>query len=103
MDENAQSVIVETRLTSLRSPNSIRLSFCILWVCLLDELAYTDKHFAPMGVSMPGVPMLLDDQERFVEVPQRWLLELAILNGRTRSPATWRSYAEALYDWLRTV
>src|SRR6266568_1563738 len=102
MDENAQSVIVETRLTSLRSPNSIRLSFCILWVCLLMRLAYTDNHFAPMGVSMPGVPMLLDDQERFIEVPQRWLLELAILNGRTRSPATWRSYAEALYDWLRT-
>src|SRR6266567_1028988 len=66
------------------------------------RLAYTDKHFAPMGVSMPGVPMLLDDQERFIEVPQRWLLELAILNGRTRSAATWRSYAEALYDWLRT-
>jgi site-specific recombinase XerD len=56
----------------------------------------------PMGVSMSGVPMLLDEQERFIEVPQRWLLELAILNGRTRSPATWRSYAEALYDWLRT-
>jgi site-specific recombinase XerD len=46
--------------------------------------------------------MLLDDRERFIELPQRWLLELAILNGRTRSPATWRSYAEALYDWLRT-
>lgn len=43
--------------------------------------------------------MLLDEHERFVELPQRWLLELAVLNGRTRSPATWRSYAEALYDW----
>ena len=42
------------------------------------------------------------DQERFIEAPQRWLLDVAILNGRTRSPATWRSYAEALYDWLRT-
>lgn len=46
--------------------------------------------------------MLLDEEERFVELPQRWLLELAVLNGRTRSPATWRSYGEALYDWLRT-
>jgi len=55
-----------------------------------------------MGVPMPGVPMLVDDHERFVEAPQRWLLDVAILNGRTRSPATWRSYAEALYDWLRT-
>ena len=47
------------------------------------RLAYTDEHFKPMGVPTPGVPMLVDDQERFVEAPQRWLLDVAILNGRT--------------------
>src|SRR5439155_6945767 len=31
-----------------------------------------------------------------------WLFYIALGHGRTRSPATWRSYADALFDWLQT-
>jgi site-specific recombinase XerD len=51
---------------------------------------------------MPDVPVILNDDMAIVEVPQRWLFYVALDRGRTRSRATWRSYAEALYDWLQT-
>jgi site-specific recombinase XerD len=51
---------------------------------------------------MPGVPVILNDDMLIVEGPQRWLFYVALDRGRARSPATWRSYAEALFDWLQT-
>src|SRR5258708_38604367 len=65
------------------------------------KLSYTNAAFADQGVRMPGVPVLLTDDMVMPEVPQHWLFYIALERGRTRSPATWRSYAEALYDWLQ--
>src|SRR5437879_13666505 len=66
------------------------------------RLAYTSTAFAQHGVPIARAPVLLDDDMHIVEGPQRWLFNIALDRGRTRSPATWRSYAEALYDWLQT-
>ena len=66
------------------------------------RLTYTNAAFTHHGVPMPGVPVLLNDEMAIVEGPQRWLFYIALDRGRTRSRETWRSYAEALYDWLQT-
>jgi hypothetical protein len=66
------------------------------------KLAYTDAAFTHHHVAMTGVPVVLDDDMAIVEGPQRWLFYIALDRGRTRSRETWRSYAEALYDWLQT-
>ena len=65
------------------------------------RLTHTSAAFTHHGVPMPGVPVILSDRMVIAEGPQRWLLYIALDRGRTRSPATWRSYAEALYDWLQ--
>ena len=64
----------------------------------LMKLTYTSGAFTHHGVAMPHVPVLLSDDLQIAEMPQRWLFYVALERGRTRSPATWRSYAEALYD-----
>jgi integrase/recombinase XerD len=66
------------------------------------RLTYTNEAFTQHGVPMPGVPVLLTDDMVIVDGPQRWLFYIALDRGRTRSAATWRSYGEALYDWLQT-
>ena len=66
------------------------------------RLAYTTAAFRHHGVVMLGVPVVVNDDMTIAEGPQRWLFYIALDRGRTRSPATWRSYAEALYDWLQT-
>jgi hypothetical protein len=66
------------------------------------QLAYTTEAFTHHGVSMACVPVVLTDSMVIAEGPQRWLFHIALDRGRTRSRATWRSYAEALHDWLQT-
>jgi integrase len=66
------------------------------------RLTYTNTAFVHHSVPMPGVPVILNDDMVIAEGPQRWLFYVALDRGRTRSPATWRSYAEAVYDWLQT-
>lgn len=36
-----------------------------------------------------------------LELPTRWMFYLALERGRTRSPKSWKAYAEQLLDWLR--
>jgi hypothetical protein len=59
------------------------------------RLTYTTAAFTHHGVWMPGVPVLLNDDMAIVVGPQRWLFYIALDRGRTRSGATWRSYAGA--------
>jgi integrase len=66
------------------------------------RLAFTNSAFTHHGVSLAAVPVLLSDEMVILEDPQRWLFYIALDRGRTRSLATWRSYGEALYDWLQT-
>lgn len=47
--------------------------------------------------------MLLDGSMRLVEPACAWLMHIALVRGRTRSPQTWRAYGEALYDWWQTL
>ncbi|MBE3603726.1 tyrosine-type recombinase/integrase [bacterium] len=68
----------------------------------MAELVFSTSSFRPFGLATPDVPILLDAQMRLIEPACAWFLHLALVQGRTRSPATWRTYAEALYDWWRT-
>ena len=58
------------------------------------NLAFTDGAFRHHGGPLTGVPVLLNEDMRLVEGPQRWLFYIALDRGRTRSPATWRSYLD---------
>ena len=69
----------------------------------MAELLFTTDAFRPEGRPMPGVPMLLDSSMRLIEPACAWLMHIALVRGRTRSPQTWRSYGEALYDWWQTL
>ena len=47
--------------------------------------------------------MLIDAEMRLIEPACAWLLHIALIRGRTRSPQTWRTYGEALQDWWQTL
>ena len=68
----------------------------------MAELLFTTALFRPFGSSTADVPILLDARMRLIEPACAWFLHLALVQGRTRSAATWRTYAEALYDWWQT-
>ena len=69
----------------------------------MAELLFTNDAFRPLDRAVPGVPMLLDSNMRLVEPACFWLMHVALIRGRTRSPQTWRAYGEALYDWWQTL
>ncbi len=69
----------------------------------MAELMFTTDAFRPLDRSVSGVPMLLDGNMRLVEPACAWLMHIALVRGRTRSPQTWRAYGEALYDWWQTL
>jgi integrase len=69
---------------------------------LMPQLIYTDTTFRPEGNPSPGVPLLLDEEMCLIEPVCLWFFHIALVRGRTRSPNTWRSYAEAIYDWFQT-
>jgi integrase len=66
------------------------------------QLIYTTSAFTPEGTAAPDVPLLLDEEMRLIEPACLWFFNIALVRGRTRSPNTWRSYAEAIYDWFQT-
>jgi Phage integrase, N-terminal SAM-like domain. len=67
------------------------------------ELIFTTESFKPNGTPLTGVPMLLDSEMRLIEPVCAWLMNIAMIRGRTRSSETWRTYGEALYDWWQTL
>ncbi len=69
----------------------------------MAELIFSTSAFAPQGRSIIGVPMLVDAQMHLIEPACAWLLHIALIRGRTRSPQTWRTYGEALHDWWQTL
>lgn len=69
----------------------------------MAQLLFTTDAFAPHGLARPGVPLLLDGEMRLIEPACAWLLHVALVRGRTRSPETWRTYGEVLYDWWQTL
>jgi len=69
----------------------------------MAELLFTTDAFRPLDRSVRGVPLLLDNGMRLIEPACSWLMHVALVRGRTRSPQTWRAYGEALYDWWQTL
>jgi integrase len=58
--------------------------------------------FTVDGVSYPAVPVFVDDQTLAVShIPTEWMLHLAVVNRRVRSPKTWKKYSLSLLAWLR--
>ena len=69
----------------------------------MAQLLFSTPAFRPDGSSVENVPMLLDARMRLVEPACAWQMHVALVRGRTRSPQTWRTYGEALYDWWQTL
>lgn len=54
------------------------------------------------GEAYPGVPIFVDtDSMRICYEPTEWMLYLAVVNARTRSPKTWKKVSLAILQWLR--
>ena len=69
----------------------------------MAELLFSTAAFSPVGMPVSGVPMLLDKNMQLIEPACAWLMYIALVRGRTRSPETWRTYGEVLYDWWQTL
>lgn len=69
----------------------------------MAQLLFSTSAFRPDGTSVEDVPILLDAKLRLIEPACAWLMHVALVRGRTRSPQTWRTYGEALYDWWQTL
>jgi integrase len=66
------------------------------------KLSFTNSDFKPNGLSKEQVPLLIKEDLSFEEIPTIWFFHLAIGSGKTPSPDTWRSYAEAIVDFFNT-
>gem|GEM_PF-155360 len=69
------------------------------------RIFYTTREFVYKGVPCPGVPFLCSSDMEFSLIVNDYLLWLSLENANTASPSTWKSQAEALYDyfsWLET-
>lgn len=64
------------------------------------RIFYTTSDFVYKGNPSAGIPFLCDDDMEFVPVVNDYLLWISLENANTASPATWKSHAEALYDYF---
>jgi site-specific recombinase XerD len=64
------------------------------------RLFRTDATFTKNGVPLPGIPFLASSKAKLVEPANRYLFYVAAVRGRTRSPATWQTYADHLYEFF---
>lgn len=67
------------------------------------RLFKTDVSFCRNGVSMPGIPFLAGADAVLVMPANRYLFHIAVVRGRTRSPATWQTYADHLYEFFAFI
>lgn len=64
------------------------------------KLYHTDSSYVVAGMKRPGIPFLCDGRFELVAAPNRYLDHIAVVRGRTRSPNTWKTYGEHLYDYF---
>lgn len=62
------------------------------------RLFLTDETFKVHGQPYAGVPFMVDDEMVLADVPNDYLLHVAVVKGRTSSPKTWITYANHLYE-----
>jgi len=62
----------------------------------MAHLMFTTDAFRPLDRPVPGLPVQLDNDMRLVEPACAWLMHVALVRGRTRSPQTWRSVSTTL-------
>ncbi len=64
------------------------------------KLFFTDSTFVVAGMPRSKVPFLCDEEMELVSPPNKYLLHVATVKGRTRSPRTWETYANHLYEFF---
>lgn len=64
------------------------------------RLFSTDENFKKNGIPLPGIPFLANSEAELVEPANKYLFYIAAIRGRTRSPTTWRTYADHLYEFF---
>ena len=64
------------------------------------QLFKTDASFELAGLPRPGVPFLCGSDMELVGPPNDYLMYIATVRGRTRSPNTWATYGDNLFDFF---
>ncbi len=64
------------------------------------NLALSDDAFIISGLSYPGFPIVLDDNDRIVEPAHWFLLYECLQRGRIASKHTWARLGQTLYDFF---
>lgn len=64
------------------------------------RLFYTTNEFVYKSRPCPGIPFLCDEDMEIVKSASDYLFWVALENTRTRSPSTWKSYAETIHDYF---
>lgn len=60
----------------------------------------TTDQFIWNGMSRPDIPFICNSNMELTQVPNKYLRFIATIKGRTRSPRTWITYANHLYEFL---
>jgi site-specific recombinase XerD len=58
------------------------------------------EGYAPIPANLP---ILVDADQAIIEPAFAWLLELAIIPGRSHAAETMRTYGEHLHDWFDSL
>jgi integrase len=64
------------------------------------RLFRTTKDFFYKGQSLPGIPLMVDNECRPVSVVNNYMLYLVLEKGRACNPKTWQNHADALNDYF---
>ncbi len=60
----------------------------------------TTEEFSFKGQSLPGIPLLVDDECQPVSVVNHYMIYLVLQKGTAHSPNTWQNHSDALYDYF---
>lgn len=60
----------------------------------------TTEDFIYRGQSLPGIPLLVDDECRPVSVVNNYIMYLVLEKGSANGKRTWQNHADALYDYF---
>jgi site-specific recombinase XerD len=64
------------------------------------ELHFTTEEYDVHGVPQPGVPFLVDRDMEFIEAPNDYLHEIAVVKGRVASRHSWQTYGKHLHEYF---